>query len=359
MNRLPGLDLLRAIAIIWVMLFHSAIAGMGIPVREFSVFGWMGVDLFFVLSGFLIGSQLFKSIDHNNNIRIRQFYISRAFRILPAFLVVTALYFLIPFTREGNGLPPLWQFLTFSVNLLVDVNTNTFSHVWSLCIEEHFYLLLPLFALGFMKIGSTAKISVVLIAIAAFGMWLRSDIWLNDLTGYPVYRDYVEKIYYPSYTRLDGLLAGVLLALLKVFKPTCWSEITHHGNKVFFAGVAGLALTVWLFQDRFGYIATVYGFPLLSLSLAFIVAAASSTQSLIGKFKIPGAGLIATLAYSLYLTHKSVYYMVKENIVWQYGIYGLTGFVITTAAVFIVAAMLYLLVERPFLKLRALYLSKD
>ena len=60
MNRLPGLDLLRAVAIVWVMLFHGL--RYGTPYRDFSVLGWMGVDLFFVLSGFLIGNQVFKSI---------------------------------------------------------------------------------------------------------------------------------------------------------------------------------------------------------------------------------------------------------------------------------------------------------
>ena len=92
MNRLPGLDLLRAIAIIWVMFYHAMGAQLGTPAKGFSILGWMGVDLFFVLS---------------------EFYISRALRILPAYIVVISIYFLFPLSREGGGLQPLWQFLSF------------------------------------------------------------------------------------------------------------------------------------------------------------------------------------------------------------------------------------------------------
>ena len=102
MNRLCGLDLLRAIAIIWVMLFHAT--KYGTPSREFSGLGWMGVDLFFVLSGFLIGSQLFKLVAQKQEISLSKFYLNRVFRILPAYIVVLTIYFLVPFTREGNCL---------------------------------------------------------------------------------------------------------------------------------------------------------------------------------------------------------------------------------------------------------------
>jgi peptidoglycan/LPS O-acetylase OafA/YrhL len=104
----------------------------------------MGVDLFFVLSGYLIGSQLLKPFRSGEHPRLWDFYRRRLYRILPAYLAVLALYFLVPVWREQDGISPLWQFLTFTENFFVDYAKNeAFSHVWSLCVEEHFYCCCP------------------------------------------------------------------------------------------------------------------------------------------------------------------------------------------------------------------------
>ena len=110
MTRLPGLDTLRAIAIAWVMLFHSyLIGGLGENFGVFEHAGWMGVDLFFVLSGYLIGAQVFASLRDTGSLDFGAFYTRRAFRILPAFLVVLDLYVSWPARRETLLLQPLWQ----------------------------------------------------------------------------------------------------------------------------------------------------------------------------------------------------------------------------------------------------------
>ena len=157
MQRLPGLDLLRAIAIVWVMLFHSwMIGGIGAPFQPVADYGWMGVDLFFVLSGYLIGHQLLEPLSRGEPLRFGAFYRRRAFRILPAFLTVLAVYLLFPAWREAPGMQPAWQFLTFTMNLLIDYRHNqAFSHAWSLCVEEHFYLLFPWLAFWMTRRPST------------------------------------------------------------------------------------------------------------------------------------------------------------------------------------------------------------
>ena len=107
-------------------------------------FGWAGVDLFFVLSGYLIGAQLLRPLREGRPLGVAGFYRRRAYRILPAYLVVLGLYVVWPLWHEATGMSPLWEFLTFTENLFVDYSRNyAFSHVWSLCVEEHFYLLLP------------------------------------------------------------------------------------------------------------------------------------------------------------------------------------------------------------------------
>jgi peptidoglycan/LPS O-acetylase OafA/YrhL len=103
----PGLDTLRAIAIAWVMLFHSfLVGGLGPNFEWLSRYGWMGVDIFFVLSGYLIGSQVFKLLEGTGALSLREFYRRRAFRILPAFAVVLAMYTLLPGLREAPDMEP-------------------------------------------------------------------------------------------------------------------------------------------------------------------------------------------------------------------------------------------------------------
>ena len=108
--RVPGLDLMRGIAILWVMLFHfrfmiSMPHALYWPAR----YGWMGVDLFFVLSGYLIGSQLMRPYLKGSTPSLAGFYFRRAFRILPAYLTVLSLYLAIPGFREAPGLSPTWR----------------------------------------------------------------------------------------------------------------------------------------------------------------------------------------------------------------------------------------------------------
>ncbi len=164
-NRLHGLDHLRAIAILLVMIFHY---GRGIPswLEPVKQIGWTGVDLFFVLSGYLIGYQLLKEYKDNNGISFKRFYLKRFFRIIPAYIAVLIGYYSLSDLREGSGLPPLWRFLTFTQNLGLDAQTQkSFSHAWSLCIEEQFYLLLPItivliFKNGFQKVTPYSYVAV-------------------------------------------------------------------------------------------------------------------------------------------------------------------------------------------------------
>ena len=118
-QKLYGLDHLRALAIAFVFLFHYFILSGKQPewLPGFAKFGWTGVDLFFVLSGFLISSQLFAQIQKGQKISFKQFFLKRFFRIIPAFLVTVVLYFFFPYFREKESLPPVWKFLTFTQNL--------------------------------------------------------------------------------------------------------------------------------------------------------------------------------------------------------------------------------------------------
>src|SRR5437899_7959787 len=140
-ERQPGLDLLRALAIIVVVIYHAALFGFKLPGRV-DRFGWIGVDLFFVLSGYLIGGQLLAPLARNRPIDLRRFFARRAFRIIPAYFVILAIYFLLPSWREYAEMSPLWKFLASVQNIGLHGGT-AFSHAWSLAVEDQFYLLLP------------------------------------------------------------------------------------------------------------------------------------------------------------------------------------------------------------------------
>jgi peptidoglycan/LPS O-acetylase OafA/YrhL len=369
MSRLPGLDLLRAIAIAWVMLFHSfVVGGLGDNFSWLSRYGWMGVDLFFVLSGFLIGSQVLKPLARGEPINLGDFYLRRAFRILPAFFVVLAIYLTVPAFREEPGMQPWWQFATFTLNFLIDYEHNkAFSHAWSLCVEEHFYLVFPLLAWWLMRRPSMTKFVSVCVAIVLGGIALRTCIWQFDLApalgredlARDFSRRFIEDMYYPTWNRLDGLLAGVVLATFKVFRRPLWDRLQVRANAALVAGLAVVAIAMWLFRDRPGLLGNSVGWPVLSAGLALLVFAGAGKRSWISRWRVPGAGWIALTSYSLYLVHKPVYHLVQGAFGAQLEGRGLLAFAVYAAAALVAGALLHYAIERPFLQLRNRYASRQ
>src|ERR1700756_3743624 len=108
--RQPGLDLLRALAIVVVVVYHAALFGFKLTGRV-DRFGWIGVDLFFVLSGYLIGGQLLAPLARNQSIKLGRFFTRRALRIMPAYFVILAVYAFLPSWREYPDMSPLWKFV--------------------------------------------------------------------------------------------------------------------------------------------------------------------------------------------------------------------------------------------------------
>jgi peptidoglycan/LPS O-acetylase OafA/YrhL len=353
-NRLPGLDLLRAIAIVWVMLFHSfVVGGLGPHFEWLSRYGWMGVDIFFVLSGYLIGTQVLRPLQRGEPLAWGAFYARRAWRILPVFAVALALYACLPALREVPGLAPWWQFATFTMNLLIDYgSTPAFSHAWSLCVEEHFYLLFPLLAWWLTRRPSLRTFAIVGLGVVLAGIALRTGIWLHDSALDPPRNWFIEEIYFPTWTRLDGLLTGVSLAALRVYRPRFWARLQTRANRCLLGGLLVTALAFWLFRDRVGLLGNAIGWPLLSFGFGLLVLVGADRASAIGRRTVPGAGWIAAMSYSLYLSHKLAFHAVQVNIVVPWQLHGLRAFACYAAGVLLLGAMLHYLIERPFLHWR-------
>ncbi len=170
-----GLDHLRAFAIIFVFYFHYPFLKLPSWLENIKDFGWTAVDLFFVLSGFLIANNLFYQIKNKEASWIKPFFIKRVLRIVPVYFIVVALYFFIPSFNERSDLAPLWKFLTFTQN--IGLKGGAFSHAWSLCIEEQFYLFFPFIILISTYLKFPNKGFYIILFFFALTFFIRLFLW--------------------------------------------------------------------------------------------------------------------------------------------------------------------------------------
>lgn len=198
MTRNQSLDILRGIAILLVIVYHYAYL---FPLSPIMNCGWIGVDLFFVLSGFLISGLLFAELGKRGKIDVLRFYIRRGFKIYPsyyAFLVVIALGW-HRFT---------WSQIFFLQNYFPaadEIAWSQMSHTWSLAVEEHFYLCLPLLLLALYRFRLLRLVPMISIALFAGCAAMRA--YLPHGTDL-----------FPSHLRMDSLFAGVALGYFWNFR---------------------------------------------------------------------------------------------------------------------------------------------
>ena len=210
-----------------VVVYHAALFGFKLPGRV-DRFGWIGVDLFFVLSGYLIGGQLLAPLAREQRIKLGRFFARRVLRIMPAYFVVLAIYFLLPPWREYPEMSqPLWKFLLSVQNIALHGGT-AFSHAWSLAVEDQFYLVLP-FLLLLLYRRPRAAITIPCLMILG-GILLRAFLAYRNLDENGVsFRGFQAWIYYPTWTRLDPLVYGVVLAAIAKFRPHWWQRLMKCG----------------------------------------------------------------------------------------------------------------------------------
>lgn len=359
-GRANGLDSLRALAITLVFMYHYMVFVSRQPTFGWaSVVGWVGVDLFFVLSGYLIANQLFAGLVRGQRLSLGAFYARRALRTLPLFWLILGAYFLFPTVMGGKTPPSLWRFLTFTQNFELQPGT-AFSHAWSLCIEEQFYLVLPvLLWAGVRWRGGRVLGWSLLAALLALGVVSRAVLWatygrISD--GQSV--GYHPFVYYATLCRFDEFLPGVAVAMLKNFHAPTWARITRRGPVVLGAGIAAVALMLYLvhgyyYIDNYGYgfFMTVFGYSLVAVAFAVLVVAALSPTSMLYRLRIPGAQALALWSYAIYLSHKAIAYALqKQAVEWGWSSSMTLGLVVLACVA--AGALLYRLVELPFMGLR-------
>lgn len=356
--RLHGLDTLRAAAIVLVFAYHYQVFVSGEATFGWlSRIGWVGVDLFFVLSGYLIANQLLGGMKRGEQLSLPRFYGRRLLRTLPNFYVVLALYWLFPQVLGGREPPPLWRFLTFTQNIALTPGT-AFSHAWSLCIEEQFYLLLP----AALMLGAALKShrralawSLIGVLTVAAVLW-RDHLWSRYGTQDPS-QGYYPHLYYGSLARLDEFLPGVAVALLKQGHPAIWSTLMARARTLLAVGGAAALgmLTLMLhfyYIDGYGYgrAMSSWGYSALAWSFALLVMASMAPAGVLARVKVPGANALARWSYALYLTHKPIAYALLQPLA-AMGLMRASGWTVPviTAICLLGGWLLYRVVEVPFL----------
>jgi peptidoglycan/LPS O-acetylase OafA/YrhL len=349
---LPGIDALRALAVLAVLLYHAEVSWMP--------GGFLGVDVFFVISGYLITSLLVAERTRTGTVRVGAFWKRRALRLLPAVFVmigVTLAGALLFLPDEVAGLRGAafasfgyvtnW-FLIFSDQSYFESfgRPSLFRHLWSLAVEEQFYLLWPIaFAAGMKRLGRRGLLWSVLGGIAAS----TALMWLLFEPG----RD-PSRVYYGTDTRLAGLLCGVALAL--VWNPRrLRSEVGRWAPLLLdVVGTVALVLLVRQLVLVSEFDASLYrgGFLHLSILTALVVAVAAHPAAHLGRI-LGGSGRgwnplvwIGVRSYSIYLWHWPVFMLTRPE--QDIALEGPPLLALRLALSFALGALSYRFVERPF-----------
>lgn len=350
--RLAGLDTLRALAIALVLMSHyqgfvSHAGTFGFIGR----IGWAGVDLFFVLSGYLIGNQLLARAARGESLDLKTFFARRLLRTLPNYYAVLAVYLLLPDSPiAGKSMGPVWSFLSFTQNFGLNYG-ETFTHSWSLCIEEQFYLVLPLAVLALVGSRRSPRLLwCALFAAIGAGMTVRGVAFMDGMEAF------AAPVYYSSFCRFDELLPGVAIAMLKNFHPSAFARILRYGNALLAAGLAMAAAVLYGVTNEMptAFMASTFGFSLVAASFALLTCSALSPGSLLNRLRIPGTASLALWSYAVYLVHKPVFMALRPELVHRNIDPGAPLTIASVMAAGILGGwLLYRVVETPFMRLRA------
>lgn len=349
MKRNFGLDLIRAFSICLVLFQHGK---MNIPGLAPMKIGSVGVEIFFVLSGFLIGGILFKEIDKNQGFfaTLKNFWVRRWFRILPLYYAVLLFKFI--FIDDSIGWNILY-YIFFLQNNFYGIDYLGVS--WSLVIEEWFYLFTPIFLLMLTALFKKQKhiilsllAFVVFVNIARLAYVIQGNVPWEGVNGnFPF--------------RFDSLFLGVILAFLKMYRKDFFIRLSKP-----IVSILGLGIFVgYLFYYRSMafpvnqinelLLPRTLGFFILPFSISLIIPYISTfksfeNKSFLGRAFFQAVTRMSLYTYALYLIHPFIFENVYINdfflkIDWQ-------RFLFSVSISFVLAGLVYHLFERPILKYR-------
>ncbi|MDX8127154.1 acyltransferase [Methylomonas sp. OY6] len=339
------LDFIRGIAILLAMGWHFNNTDTGIRLLDYllipgRVLGWAGVDLFFVLSGFLIGGLIFNEYKKTGGFRVGRFLIRRAFKIWPILYVYLMLLII-------SGRYPWESFLLQNLFHVQNYFLTPLAHLWSLAVEEHFYLLFS-FCLLILTRSKAKSMRVFLVIIPL--VMLTCLLLRFAAYSYPVDLD---KIYIQTQYRIDALAFGVGLAYIKTFDQDKFETLAK--NKIILAAILFLGITILaLFQEDIYFKVTIrytITYVTAGVMLLYFYRLKFVSER---NFVVKGIAWIGVYSYAMYV-YQFVVMRVVEALLKKLQITDLpvvTDLVIKYGGAIMLAVVLTKLIERPFLSLR-------
>ena len=365
-NHYRGLDGLRGLAVVAVVLYHGGVS--------WAAGGFLGVEAFFVLSGFLITSLLVAEWTRSGSIALRAFWGRRARRLLPALLcLVSVIGIYYAFAGPAKAIPGLkadglstllytgnWhQIASGSSYFGATGPVSPLKHTWSLAIEEQFYLFWPLLLLGVLWLvsrrkrhtGNGALVTLFWMSVAgAVASAVDMALLFRGGSG-------LDRVYYGTDTRAGGLLAGAALALaLALFARRGRSDAPAHeartqrlGRRLLGPlsafGLLAVLAAIWLAQ---GDSAWLYPFGLVGIDLAVLLVIAAvvlAPQTPVARaLSLRPIRAIGTISYGIYLWHFPLFLWLDQD---STGLSGAPLLLLRVAVTLIVSVLSFVLVEQP------------
>jgi peptidoglycan/LPS O-acetylase OafA/YrhL len=351
-ERIFGLDLLRCVAILMVLVGHARffLRPMFPASQSFSVLGFLGVELFFVLSGFLIGGIILRSFgDAPSGATLRGFWVRRWFRTLPNYYLFLLVNLLLPQTEPIRD---VGRYLLFLQNLAWRAGLF-FNESWSLAVEEWFYLLFPILLILASRVWPRQRVAVAVSLGLLFAAATAARVYAG--ATHAAWDTDVRKVV--AY-RLDALMVGVLAAFLKTWRPASWLRWRRAGvavGSILF--VATVALYFALDRNASFFAKTFY-FTLTSASVFCLLPALDAWRDAQGRLA-RGVENISLWSYSLYLCQLPVSVLLlsafgdPETLGPQAGVLRVLGLTSAFLAGSVaVSAVVYRWFERPAMNLR-------
>lgn len=294
-QRLAALDTLRGVAVLLVLVCHMQTNGalpawLGVPLRILQRGGWAGVDLFFVLSGFLVGGLLFREWTAHGELRAGRFLIRRGFKIYPAFYVMFAAVLL---WSAAHGRWPGFAFVASEALFVQNYGPALFPHTWSLAVEEHFYLALPLllWLVRGKKERPFATLPRVFAIIAAGCLALRvAGAWGQSHA--------TRASFAPTHLRCDSLLFGTVLAWLVHFHGEKVARFVRRRGRWMAVAAVPLAAPPFVFALATTPFLFTFGYTALWLAAGLVLLLAVHHPGRRGVL-----AWIGFYSYSIYLWH--------------------------------------------------------
>jgi peptidoglycan/LPS O-acetylase OafA/YrhL len=348
-KRIHSLDFLRGLAVLLVLFRHLPNEEKSGPLHFVQSIGWTGVDLFFVLSGFLISGLLFTEFNRTGKLDVKRFWLRRGMKIWPSYFLTYGLAMIatVVATRDFSLLISRIPNYIFVQNYMDPAIRWT--HSWSIAIEEHFYFGLPLLLLYLLSKKFKNLPGIALLVCAGV---LLQRVLLFLLTDFKW-----GNFYYPSHLRIDSLSFGVLLGYLFYYKRELFMRIGRFWP--YFIAATPLIVLAYVFpleQSAFSY---TVGFTIFYLMFGGLVVAARVHPQFGSRGPQWLLSWMGIYSYTIYLAHSVVYELpgsssLRLMIISKFGTAGdQFAFIVSSILLGVIISHL---IERPFLRLRAKWL---